>query len=99
MLVDFEDDDLQRLYEDAGFKLAELAPQVIRAYRKLLGLVVRAKDERDLRAMRSLHFEKLQGPRADQYSVRLHGGSRLVFRLEDRAEGRTVVVVEIVNYH
>ena len=99
MLVEFEDDDLRRLYEEAGFKISGFGSDLVRAFRKVLGLVQAAADERDLRAMRSLHFEKLQGRRADQYSMRLYRGARLVFRLKSRVDGKTVVVVEVVDYH
>ncbi|MGH9303767.1 MAG: type II toxin-antitoxin system RelE/ParE family toxin [Acidimicrobiales bacterium] len=99
MLVEFEDDDLRRLYEEQDFRLAGLGPELVRAFRKVLGLVVAAADERDLRSIKSLHFEKLQARRADQYSMRLYRQWRLVVRLEDRREGRTVVVVEVVDYH
>lgn len=99
MLVEFEDDDLRQLYEDSEFNLSDFGPNLVRAFRKVLGLVQSARDERDLRAMRSLHFEKLQGKRADQYSMRLYRGWRLVFRLESKQEGKSVIVVGVVDYH
>jgi proteic killer suppression protein len=99
MLVEFEDDDLRQLYEEADFKPPGFGAELIRAFRKVVGLVYAATDERDLRALRSLRFEKLQGQRLNQYSMRLHRGSRLIFRLETPQEGKIVVIVEIVDYH
>lgn len=99
MRVEFEDDDLRRLYTDPGFRIARLGPEVTRAYRKRVALLVAVKDERDLYAMRSLHFEKLSGDRLGQRSIRLNRQWRLILRLEEDERGRLVIVVEIVDYH
>jgi plasmid maintenance system killer protein len=61
MLVEFEDDDLRLLYEDANFRVPRLGRDIVRSYRKVVGIVVAANDERDLYAMRSLNYEKLKG--------------------------------------
>jgi proteic killer suppression protein len=99
MLVEFEDDDLRRLYEEAGFRLSDFSPELVRAFRKLVSFVQQAPDARDLRNMKSLHFEKLKGKRAGTYSMQLNKKDRLVFRLKDTSEGKSVVVVEVGNYH
>jgi proteic killer suppression protein len=99
MLVEFEDDDLRRLYEDAEFRLPRFGRDIVRAYRKVVGFVVGANDERDLYAMRSLHFEKLEGSRSGQHSLRLNKQWRLIVKLQSSQEGKQVVVVEIVDYH
>lgn len=44
-------------------------------------------------------FEKLKGGRACQHSIRLNHRWRLILRIEADAEGRLLVVVEIVDYH
>lgn len=99
MRVDFEDDDLRRLYEEPDFRLSSIGHDLTRAYRKVVGIVVAASDERDLRAMRSLHFEKLEGDRLGQHSLRLNKQWRLIVRLQTTQEGKKVVVIEIVDYH
>ena len=99
MLVEFEDDDLRRLYEEADFRPSGFSPDLARAFRKAVFVVQMAPDERDLRNMKSLHFEKLEGKRAGQHSLRLNRQRRLVVRLEDSSEGKSIVVVEVINYH
>lgn len=71
----------------------------MRAYRKKIGAIVAAVDERDLRAQKSLHLEKLKGDRDGQYSMRLNDQYRLIVRFETGPSGRMTVVVEVVDYH
>lgn len=99
MRVEFEDENLRRLYEDAEFRDPQIGPDVTRQYRKKVNMLIAANDERDLYAMRSLHFEKLAGKRAGQRSIRLNDQWRLVIRLETDTEGKLVVIIEIVDYH
>ena len=99
MLVDFDDDDYRHLFEDEDFRVARLGPELTEKYRRVLGFIVQAADERDLYAMKSLHYEKLGGGRTGQRSLRLNRQWRLIVRLEPRENENTVVVVEIVDYH
>ena len=99
LLVEFEDDDLQRLYEDRNFRVPRFGHELVRAYRKVVGVVVAASDERDLYALRSLHFEKLEGDRLGQHSLRLNKQWRLIVELKSTEKGKQVVVIEIVDYH
>jgi proteic killer suppression protein len=98
MLLEFEDDDLVRLYTEPGFA-GVWAKDVVRAFRKVLNLVANAADERDLYAVKSLHFEKLKGKRSGQSSLRLNKQWRLIVQLRDSDAGRIVVIKEIVDYH
>lgn len=99
MDVDFEDAQLKRLFEDATFRLPSVGLPLTRAFRKVVGVLHAASDERDLRGMRSLHFEKLSGKRAGQHSVRLNDQWRLILRMTGRSEERKLVVIEIDDYH
>ena len=99
MKIQFEDPDLERLYTDPEFRLPALSEEPTRAYRRRLASIVAATDERDLRAVKSLHFEKLSGNRQGQLSIRINKQWRLIFRLETDDSGKLVVIVEIVDYH
>jgi proteic killer suppression protein len=99
MLVEFEDDDLRRLYEDPGFRISQIGPDLTKKYRKVVGFLVRAASEQDLWAMRSLHYEKLEGQRVGQRSLRLDQQWRLIVRSEKTEDGKTIIVIEIVDYH
>lgn len=48
--------------------------------------------------MKSLHYEKLKGKRSHQRSMRLNDQFRLIVEIEE-ANGRTVVVISIEDYH
>ena len=98
MEVEFEDDDLDKLEVDGTFT-GGYAPKVVKAFRKTMQRIRAAVDTRDLTAMRSLSFEKLKGDRAGQYSMRLNKQWRLIVRLKEIPGSKTVVVVEIVDYH
>jgi toxin HigB-1 len=60
-----------------------------------------ALDERAFYALKSLHFEKLEGARSHQRSMRLNDQWRLIVELldDDDGNGKTVLVVEIADYH
>ena len=77
----------------------EFAQAVAERYRSRINLIRNAPDERDFYALKSLHFEKLAGDRAGQYSMRLNLQWRLILEFEGEAPEKTVVVVEIADYH
>lgn len=99
MEVEFEDPDLRRLESDASFQ-GSFDIGVVKAFRKRMQLIRSALDERDFYALKSLHFEKLQGDREGQYSLRLNLQWRLILRLVERADAKKlVVIVSIIDYH
>lgn len=76
-----------------------MGAELVRSYRKVVGLLYSATDDRELRTFKSLHLEKLKGDRKGQSSLRLYGGNRLIVRFRSDARRRVVVVIEIVDYH
>lgn len=98
MDVEFADPRLERLESDAAFT-AGFAPALVKAFRKRMQLIRAAVDERTFRAMRSLHYEKLQGDRDGQHSMRLNDQWRLILELRTDASGKTVIVIAIADYH
>lgn len=98
MEVTFANDDLCQLDSDRSFRMG-LSADVVRAYRKRMQQIRSAVDERDLRALKSLHFEKLDGKRRGQYSVRLNDQFRLVFKLNGVGSEKQVLIVGVVDYH
>lgn len=99
MRIHFESDELQRLYEDPNHVAPQFGPDVIKAFRKKVGFLYAAGSELDLRNYRALRFEKLEGDRAGQHSIRLNMQWRLVLRLESDRDGRVLIIIEIVDYH
>jgi proteic killer suppression protein len=98
MEADFDDDSLRRLEEDPNYT-GGFDPGIVKAFRKRMAFIRSAPDERDFYKMKSLHFEKLQGNRAGQHSMRLNDQWRLILRFEKREGGKVVVVVSITDYH
>lgn len=93
----FADDDLRRLYTDAGFNCG-LPPEVVKAFRKRLQQIGAAVDERTFYKIKSLHFEKLHG-RGDQRSMRLNQKWRLIIKIEKGNPKNTLVIIGIEDYH
>jgi toxin HigB-1 len=96
--VAFKDESLAQLETDASYS-AGFGDAVVKAYRKRMQQIRAATDERTFYAFRSLHFEKLHGDRAGQFSMRLNDQWRLILELRGEAPRKTVYVVEIVDYH
>lgn|SRR5487761_240453 len=98
MDVGFASDSLDRLETDAGYN-ASFGDAVVKAYRKRMQQIRAATDERIFYALKSLHFEKLEGNRTGQHSMRLNDQWRLIIKLTGEAPKKIVHVIEITDYH
>jgi len=98
MLFRHADKALQRLDEDPDYS-AGLADNLVRAFRLRMQAIRAATHENDLRALKSLHFEKLKGERKHQYSMRLNAQFRLIFEIEKEEQGNILVILGIEDYH
>lgn len=100
MEVTFDDPDLDRMEIDAN-ETCGLSEGVVRSFRKKMQVIRAVKNENDLRAMGSLHFEVLKGKRAHQASIRLNNKYRLILEIEERSGSNNNVlhVKGIEDYH
>ena len=98
MDIEFSDADLDRLESDAAFD-GKLAQAIVRMYRKRMQQIRAARDERDFYALNSLHFEKLQGHRSHQHSMKINDQFRLVIEIMGESPNKRVKVVSIEDYH
>lgn len=98
MEIRFADDDLDKLEIDPRFT-ARLPDAVVTSYRRAINYVRQAVDERDLRKRKSFHFEKLQGGREHQYSLRLNLQWRLVVELAGEAPSKVIVMCAVENHY
>src|SRR3546814_17882687 len=98
MEVAFEDPALQKLESDPAFT-AGFEAAIVKAFRKRMLLIRAAVDERTFYAMKSLHYEKLNGNRKGQLSLRTKDQRRLVLRVSEDDGRDTVGVVSIDDDH
>lgn len=99
MQIEYDDDFLRRLAEDADVLAPQWSDEVVRSFRKKIQMLIAAIDERDLAAIRGLRFKKLKGTRRGTYSIRLNDQYRLILRFRTDSSNRVVIVVELVDYH
>jgi len=83
---------------DAGTASLGFGQEVDEDFRQLIDILVFSQDERNLRAMKSLHYEKLTDRDGDR-SLRLPGRWRMIIRLEQKGTGTQVLVVGVEDYH
>ncbi len=98
MDFEFANRKMERLYTDEK-GARRYPPRVVDAFFKVIRVIESAVDERDLRKMKHLHFEKLKGGRQHQRSLALHGPFRLVVQLREAEHGAYLLIEEIVDYH
>jgi len=96
----FDSKKLQKLYTDES-GCERYPPAVVDAFFDKMAIVVAASHENDLRAMKSLHFEKLKGERGNrgEYSLRLNKQYRLTFTIENDDRGKLLRILDIEDYH
>lgn len=94
----FVDKKLQALYTD-GTGAEQHEQNVVKGFSRVMAVIRSAPDTRDFYSLKSLHYEKLSGDRAGQYSFRLNRQWRLIVRIEPGDEGLEVAIIEIVDYH
>ncbi len=97
--VEYVDTELRRLTHDSNFELHCWSRAVVVAYRKKILLLMSAKDERDVQAMRSLNLLRTRGKTAGTYSVRLNDQFRLVLKFDAQDGDRVAVVLGLVECH
>ena len=98
MEVEFADESLDRLETVIQFT-AGFDGATVKGFRKVMQVIRAAPDERDFYAMKSLHFEKLEGKRAHQRSMRVTKQWRLIVELTGEAPKKVVRVIGIEDYH
>ena len=98
MQAEFDDPDLDRLETDLQFT-AGFSSEIVRGYRKVMQSIRAATDERTLRGLRGLRFEKLKGSRKHQYSIRINQQWRLILELRGKGQEKRVGIIGIEDYH
>ena len=98
MRIDFGSSGLDAVFTSGAGKI-RLPIGVINSLRKKLILLDSAPDERTLRNWKSLHYEKLQGDRSHQRSIRINNQWRLIFQILENQNSPTLLIVSVEDYH
>lgn len=98
MKIVFRDQRLALIRTEQAAR-TRLPISVIKSCREKLVVLEAAPDERTLRNWKSLKYEKLQGDRKGQRSIRINDQFRLVFRLDESTNPRTIEVLDVEDYH
>jgi proteic killer suppression protein len=94
----FKTKKLEALYaEERGAR--KYPNEVVDAFFDVMAIISAAKDERDLYALKGLHFEKLTGDRKGVHSIRLNKQWRLTLVITSDEEGNYLVILDIEDYH
>jgi len=93
----FDDKKLDQLYSH-GMGNEQYPSGIAETFIRRVRSIEAAKDERDLRALKSLHFEKLHGEK-NRFSIRLNKAWRLILTFENDKDGKIVVIIEINNHY
>ena len=94
----FANRKLEALYLE-GKGARKYPPEVYTAFVAAVNLIATMPDERSLYALPGLHFEKLQGDRKGQHSIRLNQQFRLCLEIISDSNGNLLFLLEIVDYH
>lgn len=98
MLADFKDENLRRVEVDPAADCGH-GQTITKAFRKRMQSIRAALDERDFYNQKSLHFEKLEGKRDHQRSMKLNDQWRLIIEIIGDAPNKTVWIMGIEDYH
>jgi proteic killer suppression protein len=98
MRPEFDSADLDRLETDADFT-GGFGADVITGFRKVMQVIRAASDERTLYALRGFPFEKLDGKRQHQHSLRISKQSRLIVELRGKATDKRIGIITIEDFH
>ena len=100
MKIRFHDEHLGMLAEKQSVGKSKYPTEVIIAFRKKLAFIKAANSTQDLRAMGSLHFEKLVERRYEgMYAIRLNKSYRLIFAIGQEDNLEVMIMEEISNHY
>ena len=99
MDVEFRDSQSLDLVETERAAETRLPVAVLNSLRDKLVVIRAATDERTLRNWRSLHYEKLEGKRSGERSIRINKQWRLVFTIETDRKPNKITVLGVEDYH
>ena len=98
MEFEFGNEGLEEVYYNSRASTGHGA-LVDKGFRKVMGKIAAANDERDLRALNGLHYHKLEGVRSHQYALSITGNWRLVVERSEKDSRIKLVIISVEDYH
>ncbi len=103
MRVIIEDEYLKELF-DKGFTVGkpQFNKEVEEKFVTRITQMEQAANTNDLRALKSLHFEKLSGKLDGKYSIRVNYSFRIIFRIEKNGNDMRLEIIcieELSNHY
>jgi toxin HigB-1 len=98
MDVEFRDKTSSLIESDRAAE-TKLPISVINSFRDKMVVIRAAPDERTLREWKSLHYEKLQGSKIGERSIRLNKQWRVVFLIDTECKPNKITVLRVEDYH
>ena len=98
MEVEFGENRLALVETDRAAD-TRLPISVIKSLRQKLVIIRAAPDERTLRNWRSLNYEKLEGERKGQRSIRINKQWRLIFTIDTKCRPNKITILGADDYH
>jgi toxin HigB-1 len=103
MRVIIEDEYLEYLFVNGRSRgKPQFSSDIERMFVKRVIQLSSAQNSNDLRAIKSLHFEKLSSNYAGKYSIRINDRYRIILRLEKETENvkvETVCIEELSDHY
>lgn len=98
MEVEYKDKKLALLETDQAHQ-TKLPPEVIESYRRKVIQLKAAPDERTLRNIRGLHFEKLKSGEDKDRSIRLNKQWRAILTIDASTTPQRLTIIDINNHY
>lgn len=99
MEIVFDKDYLRQLYETgkAEGKKHRFQPQIVSRYQLRIKMLEQANGIEELYAIRSLHYEVLQGDKAGISSIRVNDQYRIEFTVKQMSSETVVTICNILE--
>ena len=91
----FETKELVDIYRSGSQKYPK---EIVVAFTKRVNIIRRVKDERELRAIKGNHFEKLKGYQ-NLYSIMLNDKYRMEFSIDKESDKKVITIKRISNHY
>jgi len=100
MKVKFHDEHLGMLAENKAVGKSKFPAETIKKFKQRLSIIKAANSTQDLRALGSLHFEKLVEKRYEGlYAIKIDYSYRLIFQIDKEDNLEIMIIEEIANHY